>query len=142
MVDICLQILLNITSVTEKYPRIEEVTDLLLQISPFLTTINHEVSFLAILLNLSSLRNNQLRLVEDGCLRVVERVLKSPILQLRSIAANIFGNFTTDSRSKNKLIEGNAIQTMLDMMRDEDEGIRIVAVKAFYNLAKIGRAHV
>lgn len=136
MVDICLQILLNITSVTEKYPRIEEVTDLLLQISPFLTTINHEVSFLAILLNLSSLRNNQLRLVEDGCLRVVERVLKSPILQLRSIAANIFGNFTTDSRSKNKLIEGNAIQTMLDMMRDEDEGIRIVAVKAFYNLAK------
>ena len=136
MVDICLQMLLNITSVFEKYARIEEVTDLLLQLSPFLSSVNHEISFLTILLNLSSLRNNQLRLVEDGCLRVVERVLKSPILELRSIAANIFGNFTTDSRSKNKLIEGNAIQTMLDMMRDEDEGIRIVAVKAFYNLAR------
>ena len=136
MVDICLQILLNITSVQEKYGRIEEVTDLLLQLTPYLVTDSHEISFLTILLNLSSLRNNQLRLVEDGCLKIVERELKSPILQLRSIAANIFGNLTTDSRSKNKLIEGNAIQTMLDMMRDEDEGIRIVAVKAFYNLAK------
>lgn len=136
MVDICLQILLNITSVQEKYGRIEEVTDLLLQLTPYLVTDSHEISFLTILLNLSSLRNNQLRLVEDGCLKIVERELKSTILQLRSIAANIFGNLTTDSRSKNKLIEGNAIQTMLDMMRDEDEGIRIVAVKAFYNLAK------
>jgi hypothetical protein len=136
MVDICLQILLNITSVADKYTRIEEVTDLLLQLSPFLANITHEISFLTILLNLSSLRNNQLRLVEDGCLRVVERVLKSPVLKLRSIAANIFGNFTTDSRSKNKLIEGNAIQTMLDIMQDEDEGIRTVAVKAFYNLAR------
>jgi hypothetical protein len=136
MVNICLQILLNITSVFEKYPRIEEVTDLLLQVSPYLTNISHEISFLTILLNLSSLRNNQLRLVEDGCLRVVERVLKSPVLELRIIAANIFGNFTTDSRSKNKLIEGNAIQTMLHMMRDESEGIRIIAVKSFYNLAR------
>ena len=136
MIDICLQILLNITSVHEKYPRIEEVTDLLLQLSAYIFNIDHEISFLTILLNLSLMRNNQLRLVEDGCLRVVERVLKSPILRLRSIAANIFGNFTTDSRSKNKLIEGNAIQTMLDMMRDEDETIRIVAVKSFYNLAK------
>ena len=136
MANICLQILLNITSVHEKYPRIEEVTDLLLQLSPYIVNIDHEVSFLSILLNLSLMRNNQLRLVEDGCLRVVEKILKSPILKLRSIAANIFGNFTTDSRSKNKLIEGNAIQTMLDMMRDEDEGIRIVAVKSFYNLAK------
>lgn len=136
MVDICLQTLLNITSVAEKYARIEEVTDLLLQLSPHLARISHEVAFLNILLNLSSLRNNQLRLVEDGCLKIVEKELRSTNLELRSIAANIFANFTTDNRTKSKVIEGNAIQTILDMMRDENEGIRIVAVKAFYNLAK------
>ena len=136
MVDICLQTLVNITTVVEKYARIEEVTDLLLQLSPYLAKPSHEIAFLNILLNLSSLRNNQLKLVEDGCLKIVEKELRSSNLELRTIAANIFANFTTDNRTKSKLVEGNAIQTILDMMRDENEGMKIVAVKAFHNLAK------
>ena len=73
--------------------------------------------YLHVLCNLSAIRSNQLRMVEDGVQRVVDRVRRSHNLELRIIGANIFGNFCTDHRAKAKMVENHAIPTMINMLQ-------------------------
>ena len=135
-VDMALLTLFNMSCVVERFPRIEEVTEVLLRLSTYLTNRAQEILYLTILRNLSAIRGNQLRMVEDGVQRIVEGVFKSPDLQLRTIGATIFSNFCTDMRAKNKLVEHGAIATMIVMLEDESEEIRCFAAKVFYSLAK------
>jgi HEAT repeat protein len=131
----CLTALLNISCVTEKFPRVEEVTEALLHFTTGLSE-EEEIVWISALCNLSSLRNNQLRLVEDGILRVVERVMKSLSVPLRSIASKILRNLTTDSRTRGKLMDQSVLSTLMNMARDDEETVRMSCVYAFYNLSR------
>ena len=132
---VCLTALLNISCVTEKFPRVEEVTEALLHFNTGLIE-DEEVVWISALCNLSSLRNNQLRLVEDGILRVVERAMRSISIPIRSIASKILRNLTTDTRTRGKLMDQSVLTTLMNMARDEDESVRMSCVYAFYNLSR------
>ena len=116
-VDLCLLSLFNMSTVQDRFTRIEEMTEVLMRLQNSLHNHAQEHMYLTVLCNLSAIRGNQLRMVEDGVQRVVDRVRKSHNLELRTIGANIFGNFCTDSRAKAKMVENHAIPTMINMLQ-------------------------
>ena len=66
---------LNLSCVSEKIPRIEELNEVLLQLYNFPKIKENQLLIvLQTLCNLSALRSNQLKLVEDGCLKIVDKV--------------------------------------------------------------------
>lgn len=134
---ICLTTLLNLSCVNDKYARIEEVTDALLNFfaMPSITE-EDQIVILSAFCNLSALRNNQLRLVEDGILRVVEKAGKSASIPLRAIASKILRNLTSDSRTRGKLMDQYVLTTLMNMARDDVETVRMSCVHAFYNLSR------
>jgi uncharacterized membrane protein YgcG len=134
--NICLQTLVNMSAVFDKYSRIEDVTEAAIFFTNLFLNEEQEILLLAIFCNLSSLRNNQLRLVEDGCLRIVEKYYKSKSTELRRKACEMLKNFTADYRSRAKLIEINIISIVLEMSKDEDDMIRIQSAKCFLFLSK------
>ena len=72
IVDICLMTLLNLSCVADKYSRIEDVTDTLMHVNTYsVLTLEQETLVASAMCNLSALKNFQLRLVEDGCIRCV-----------------------------------------------------------------------
>lgn len=135
--EIALKILLNLSCVDEKYPRIEEVTDMLMTLSnsQFLTA-EHDVLILSTFCNLSALRNNQLRLVEDGAMKIVEKYYRSECEAHRVMACELMKNLTTDSRTRTKLLELNVLPILLNMAIDTNEQIKLSIVKAFLHLSK------
>ena len=134
--ETCLKILLNLSCVTEKLARIEEVTEALVFFLSCILPLKEEIYLLQAFCNLSALRNNQLRLVEDGALRVVDRYYRSRHLELRKLACEMLKNFTIDYRSRAKLIELNILSTIVEMASDEHEEIRMQAAKCFLFLSK------
>lgn len=138
VMDICLTILLNLSCLPEKYNRVEDVTEALMHTVSGHVKLNEgqECLIVSAMVNLSALRGNQLKMVEDGCLRFVEKILKSTAGYLRVLAAEVIRNMTTDYRTRGKLVESNIIQTLLQMSRDEVEDVKMSCVKAFYNLAR------
>jgi len=82
------------------------------------------------------MRNNQLRLVEDGCLRIVEKHFKSPSKFLRKTACEVLKNLTVDHRTRLKLLELNIIALLLDISNDPEEDIRMQCIKSFLFLSK------
>jgi hypothetical protein len=136
-VDICLKALLNISCIPDKFARIEDVTEALLYfVSHHTLTYEQEVLLLSALCNLSALKNNQLRLVEDGCLHLVEKYYRSPYALLRSMASEMLKNFTAEARSRAKLLEIDIITVIINMSKDEIEAIRILAAKCLHFLSK------
>jgi hypothetical protein len=132
----CLITLLNISCVKDRFGRMEEVTDALLHFYTLKLEEEERVVVMSALCNLSALRNNQLRLVEDGILRVVERATKSQSTDLRSISSQILRNLTTDSRTRGKLMDQFVLTTLVGMARDDIETVKLSCVHAFYNLSR------
>ena len=133
---ICLNTLLNISCVSEKFARMEEVTDALLHFFLQPLDVKLQIIVMSAFCNLSALRNNQLRLVEDGILRVVERASKSHDVKVRSIASEIVRNLTTDSKTRSKLMDQQILPTLLGMAKDKIDTVKISCVRAFYNLSR------
>jgi hypothetical protein len=134
--SICLQTLVNMSAVNDKYSRIEDVTEAAIYFTNMFLNEDQEILLLSIFCNLSSLRNNQLRLVEDGCLRIVEKYYKSKSNELRRKACEMLKNFTADYRSRAKLIEINIISIVVEMSKDPDDMIRVQSAKCFLFLSK------
>jgi hypothetical protein len=134
--DNCLKILLNISCVSDKFTRIEDVTEALMFFVNVLLTFSQEILILSTLCNLSALKGNQLRLVEDGCLRVVEKFYRSPHGNIRRMSCEILKNLTTDTRTRTKLLDLNIISLLMSMSRDPEEEIKMQCLKAFLYLAK------
>lgn len=133
---ICLNILLNISCVAEKFARMEEVTDALLHFYMQPLDGKLQIMVMSAFCNLSALRNNQLRLVEDGILRVVERASKSPDMKIRSIASEIVRNLTTDSKTRSKLMDQQIVPTLLVMAKDKIDAVKVSCIRAFYNMSR------
>ncbi len=66
--DLVLQTLLNLSCVMDKFPRIEDITEALLYFVASPLSPEQEIIAMQAFCNLSGVRNNQLRLVEDGAL--------------------------------------------------------------------------
>jgi hypothetical protein len=133
---ICLNTLLNISCVAEKFPRMEEVTDALLHFFMQPLDVKLQIIVMSAFCNLSALRNNQLRLVEDGILRVMERASKSLDVKIRSIASEIVRNLTTDSKTRSKLMDQQILPTLLSMAKDKVDTVKVSCVRAFYNMSR------
>lgn len=133
-IDVCLKVLLNLSHVA--YPRLEEMTDALLHFNSLNLNESQLMILMQTMCNLSATKNNQLRLIEDGCLVIVENSIKSSSPALRLLAADTVRNLTTDQRSKNKLVDHNVIATLVAMSKDEMELVKKACVFAFYNLSK------
>ena len=133
---ICLQTLVNMSAVHDKYSRIEDLTEAAIYFTNLFLNEEQEVLLLSIFCNLSSLRNNQLRLVEDGCLRIVEKYYRSKSNELRRKACEMLKNFTADYRSRAKLIEINIISIVVEMSKDPDDMIRVQSARCFLFLSK------
>lgn len=134
--EIGLLTLLNISCIKEKFHRVEDITEQLISFNSFQLNAQEEALLLHTFVNLSALRGNQLRLVEDGCMRVVEKFLKSPVDTLRLSSCEILKNLTTDLRTRNKLLELNIIALLLEMLKDSVIEVKMQCMKAFQYLAK------
>jgi hypothetical protein len=110
IVNVCLKILLNLSCVPDKYNRIEDVTDSLMHINAYNLTNEQEILVASAMCNLSALKNFQLRLVEDGCIRFVEKCLKSQFNELRLLASKIVDNLATEGKTRIKLVDNGIIQ--------------------------------
>mmetsp|Transcript_28225 Transcript_28225/g.62516 ORF Transcript_28225/g.62516 Transcript_28225/m.62516 type:complete len:1451 (+) Transcript_28225:122-4474(+) len=137
-VEVCMKVLLNITCVTDKFARIEDITEALMffATSNVALTYEMELIMLTAFRNLAGLRNNQLRLVEDGCLKIVDRFLKSSHSKFRKIACEVLKSLTMDWKTHSKLMEQNILSLLLQMYHDKDEDVRIICVKSFLYLAE------
>lgn len=134
---ISLMALVNLSCVPEKYTRIEDVTEALLFFfnQPTLT-VDQEILLLQGFCNLSALRGNQIRLVEEGALKIIEKHYKSKNTELRRMAIEMLKNFTTDSKARLKLLEIDIMRIVLEMSKDPDEDIQVQVAKCFLFLAK------
>jgi hypothetical protein len=99
-IDIALALCLNCSNSKEAYARLEDVMEMLNLVTNgnYLLTDHLETVVLSTMNNLTTIRNNQLRLVEDGALRIIDRGLYSPLARLRVLGANCLRNLSTDSR--------------------------------------------
>lgn len=137
IVDVCLKTLINISCVTERYTKMEEVIDtLIIHFSTLHLSQSEDILLIAAMCNLSALRNNQLRMVEDGCMRAIERVLKSNVPKLRILASEVVRNLTTEMRTRSKLMDQNIVATLNGMSKDELEPVKLACVQAFHNLSR------
>eukprot|EP01032_Pedospumella_encystans_P018996 gene18996-21608_t len=135
--EICLKILMNITCVSDKFARIEDLTEALMYFINANCALNYDQEFLLLVAfrNLASLRNNQVRLVEDGCLKIVDRFFQSQHARFRKMACEILKCITVDSKTHSKLLEQNILHILLLMYHDRDEEIKMLCVKSFLYLS-------
>jgi hypothetical protein len=136
--EICIKILMNITCVTDKFARIEDITEALMFFvnSNFTLTYEQEHLLLCAFRNLAALRNNQVRLVEDGCLKIVDRFFQSPHAKFRKMACEMLKFITMDKKTHSKLLEQNILSILLMMYHDRDEEIKTLCVKSFLYLSE------
>lgn len=136
-VENCLLAFLNLSCVSDKFFRIEELNESLFQFDEtMLTEDKYKILLLSILCNLSALRSNQSKLVEDGCLRIVEWAWTSNNPEMRILGSDIIRNLTTEYRTRNKLVENNLVTMLHSMIIDPLEDVCLSAAKALYILSR------
>ena len=99
--EVCLKLLLNMSCVTEKFPRLEEATSALIE----LYHLHHrseekELLVMQALGNLSSLRGYHYHLVEEGMLAVIEKAGASTVKRCQVIASECLKNLSTCPRTR------------------------------------------
>eukprot|EP00605_Chrysophyceae_sp_TOSAG23-4_P002041 GSChrysophyteH1.ASY1.ANO1.2260.1 assembled CDS len=136
--EIILMCFLNLTCVDDKYTRVEEVMDGIIQLSARKLPVHLESYIIKGLCNLSALKGFQQRLLEDGCMEILERAMKTSPDADRVLASTVVRNLTTCYRTRPKLLDHNIISMLVNMSRDKLEEVKFLAVKALYNLSRDG----
>lgn len=115
---ITLMTLLNLSCVDSAYNRIEEVDDAALQLATFSLTPEMEALVLKCLCNLSGLRNNQTKLIEEGLVTLVSSITKtSPSPTSKLWCSKIFSNLASCHKSRHKMVDQKVmlpLQVLLD----------------------------
>ena len=73
--ETCMLTLSNLSCIEEMYSRIEDVNVAVLQLANLEMSPRMERMLVGCLCNLSCPKNNQGRLVEEGCVRVIARII-------------------------------------------------------------------
>eukprot|EP00606_Chrysophyceae_sp_TOSAG23-5_P000973 GSChrysophyteH2.ASY1.ANO1.502.1 assembled CDS len=137
--EIVLMCFMNLTCVSDKYTRIEEVTDGLLTLCTTKTMSPKLESYVIKgLANLSALKGFQQRLLEEGAMTILEKAMKQLPDSDRILAGTVVRNLTTCYRTRPKLLDHNIIAMLVNMSRDTLGEVKFLAVKALYNLSRDG----
>ena len=101
IIEVCLKILLNVSAVQERYPRLEDVTLALIELYHQYNRLEEkEFLLLQAFCNLSSLRGNHYHLVEEGFLNVIEKASRSSVKRCQIIASECLKNLTNCQRTR------------------------------------------
>jgi len=124
--EVVLTALLNLSTVPKRYSHIDQVNDAVLHLSGFSMNASMESILVSTINNLTGLRNNQARLVEEGCVRILSRIAKMAPLETQRLCAYSFSNLASCGRSRGKMTDQRVVLTMLEMTRtnNNDETIR------------------
>ncbi len=138
LLALVLKLLVNMSSTPDRYPRIEEVSDALMHISDHHDDLSEyeDELLIAALTNLAALRQNQLRLLESGVMKVVEKNIHSKNENILILVSRLISNLTTDPRSRIKLVDVGIIRILLQMVKVQIDDVRSNAVVAFHSLSR------
>ncbi|CAM9684217.1 unnamed protein product, partial [Laminaria digitata] len=84
-----------------------------------------ELLVMQLLCNLSSFKNNQQKLVEDGAIRIVARAAeRTTSVAVVRLCASTLCNFAGEGRARPKMSDSRTSQALLDLTKHEDLGVR------------------
>jgi len=122
LMEVVLMALLNLSCVDERYSRIDEVNDAVLHLSTFSMNVRMEKMLVSCICNLTALKNNQARLVEEGVVRLLTRISRLAPLATQRLCATSFCNLSSCSRSRGKMTDQRVVPTLLDMVKIKPSG--------------------
>ena len=121
LMGVVLMALLNLSCVEKRYTRIDEVNDAIIHLAGFSLTPFMEKMLVSCICNLTALKNNQARLVEEGCVRLLTRIQKNATLPIQRMCATAFCNLSSCSRSRGKMTDQRVVETLLKMIDSNDD---------------------
>jgi len=126
LLEVVLTALLNLSCVPKRYSQIDMVNDAIIHLSGFSMNPSMESILVSAINNLTGLKNNQARLVEEGVVRILSRIAKCAPLETQQLVANSFANLSSCPRSRGKMTDQRVVLTMLEMTQstDNDEEIK------------------
>ncbi|CBN77747.1 conserved unknown protein [Ectocarpus siliculosus] len=78
-----------------------------------------------LLCNLSGFKNNQLKLVEEGAIRIISRAAeRTASVDVVRLCASTLCNFAGEGRARPKMSDSRTAQALLNLTKHEDIGIR------------------
>lgn len=121
--------LCNLSCVEDMYSHIEDLNSAIVQLSNFSMSGRMEQMLVGCLCNLSCLKNNQGRLVEEGAVRIVNRIFRAAMAgrqwgkpgrdqvlhETTLLCAKTLSNLSSCSRSRSKMTAQRVIIVLLDM---------------------------
>ena len=130
--------LCNLSCVEDMYSHIEDLNSAIVQLSNFSMSGRMEQMLVGCLCNLSCLKNNQGRLVEEGAVRIVNRIFRAAMAgrqwgkpgrdqvlhETTLLCAKTLSNLSSCSRSRSKMTAQRVIIVLLDMAKLADEDIK------------------
>ena len=130
----------------EMYSRIEDVNVAVLQLANLEMSPRMERMLVGCLCNLSCPKNNQGRLVEEGCVRVIARIIdalqptpeakpEGRALDTLRLCAKTLSNLSGCSRSRSKMTGQRVIPVLLKMAATDDEEMKQECAMAITRLA-------
>ena len=135
LMEVVLMALLNLSCVDERYSRIDEVNDAVLHLSGFSMNGRMETMLVSCICNLTALKNNQARLVEEGCVRLLARICKLAPLHTQRLCAHAFCNLASCSRSRGKMTDQRVVPTLLELVQTNDEEVKRQCANTISRLA-------
>lgn len=132
--ELGLTMLLNLSCVPEKYNKMEDVSDAVLHAAPLVTNVTQEALILRALCNFSALKHYQSRLIDDGCLRVVESYYSHSKAEIRALCASILFNLSCDSRTRPKMADIALAPVLNQLGKDAADEVKLTMMKCVYNL--------
>ncbi|GMH92965.1 hypothetical protein TrVE_jg7750 [Triparma verrucosa] len=124
LMEVVLTSCLNLSCTRLRYGRIDEVNDAVIHLSGFSMNVKMERMLVGAICNLTALKNNQARLVEEGVVRELIRISKLAPIATQRLCATSFCNLASCSRSRSKMTDQRVIPTLLDMVAgcQDEEG--------------------
>ncbi|GMI12582.1 hypothetical protein TrLO_g12999 [Triparma laevis f. longispina] len=116
LMEVVLTSCLNLSCTKLRYARIDEVNDAVIHLSGFSMNVKMERMLVGAICNLTALKNNQARLVEEGVVRELIRISKLAPIATQRLCATSFCNLASCSRSRSKMTDQRVIPTLLDMV--------------------------
>mmetsp|Transcript_16939 Transcript_16939/g.34865 ORF Transcript_16939/g.34865 Transcript_16939/m.34865 type:complete len:1291 (+) Transcript_16939:79-3951(+) len=123
LMEVVMMTLLNLSCVDDRYSKIDEVNDAVIHMGGSDLTARIEKLLISAIVNLTALKSNQARLVEENVLRLLTRIQKNNPLEIQRLVATAFANLSSCSRSRGKMTDGPArvVETLLNMVEEYDD---------------------
>jgi hypothetical protein len=118
LMTIAIMTLLNLSCVEEKFPKIEEVDVAALDYTLWPLSNQMELLLLKCLCNLTGLKGNQARLIEDMLVENVASIARNTTqMETKILCAKIVSNLATDVRSRSKMVDHRVVQAILEFLK-------------------------